>query len=240
MPSDREIAAHADPQLQQYFLVSPEKLSKLITAADIRPTDDVLEVGAGIGTVARKLPMSRSLTVIEFDERLIGFLRQNMPHAKVMQANALEIIQRLSFDVLIGNLPNVVTESLLKLIPRLSFRTAILAVSESTDLDQLGCAFSWSEVTRISGDDFLPPQPSVSRIMKVVPVSRDGARLRRAPFRCLGDESATTADGDHQAILTQDAYRYAHRTAYPEGHDDMLSGIIARGAVETLQKEVGM
>jgi hypothetical protein len=86
-----------------------------------------------------------------------------------MQGNALEIIQRVSFDVLIGNLPNSVTESLLKLMPRLSFRTAILAVGESTDLDQLGCSFSWSEVTRITGDDFLPPQPSVSRIVKVVP-----------------------------------------------------------------------
>ena len=170
MPSDREIAARADPRLAQHFLVSAEKLSKLIAAAGIRPTDDVLEVGAGIGTVARELPKSRSLTVTELDKRLIGYLRQNVPHAKVLQGDALEIIQRVSFDVLIGNLPNTVTESLLKLMPRLSFRTAILAVGESTDLDQLGSAFSWSEVTRISGDDFLPPQPSVSRIVRVVPV----------------------------------------------------------------------
>ena len=170
MPSDHEIAAHADPRLAQHFLVSTEKLSKLIAAAGIRPTDDVLEVGAGIGTVARELPKSRSLTVTELDKRLIGYLRQNVPHAKVLQGDALEIIQRVSFDVLIGNLPNTVTESLLKLMPRLSFRIAVLAVGESTDLDQLGSAFSWSEVTRISGDDFLPPQPSVSRIMQVVPV----------------------------------------------------------------------
>ena len=170
MHGDREIAARADPKLQQHFLVSAEKLSQLIAAADIRPTDDVLEVGAGIGSVARELPRSKSLTVIELDERLIEFLRQNVPHANVMQGNALEIIQRVSFDVLIGNLPNAVTESLLKLMPRLSFRTAILAVGESTDLDQLGCSFSWSEVTRITGDDFLPPQPSVSRIVRVIPV----------------------------------------------------------------------
>jgi 16S rRNA A1518/A1519 N6-dimethyltransferase RsmA/KsgA/DIM1 with predicted DNA glycosylase/AP lyase activity len=39
MPSDREIAAYADPQLQQHFLVSEEKLSKLVAAAEIRPTD---------------------------------------------------------------------------------------------------------------------------------------------------------------------------------------------------------
>ena len=176
--SDREIAAHADPKLQQHFLVSAEKLSKLITAAGIRPTDDVLEVGAGIGTVARELPRSKSLTIIELDERLIGFLRQNVPHATVIQGNALEIIQSVSFDVLIGNLPNTVTESLLKLMPNLSFRAAILAVGESTDLDKLGSAYSWSEVTRIAGDDFLPPQPSVSRIVRVVPASGDGPHRR--------------------------------------------------------------
>jgi hypothetical protein len=171
MQSDREIAARADPELQQHFLVSAEKLSQLITAADIQPTDDVLEVGAGIGTVARALPKSRSLTVIEFDKRLIGHLRQNVPHARVLQGDALEIIQTVSFDVLIGNLPNKVTDSLLKLMPSLSFRTAILAVGESSDLDRLGSAFSWSEVTRITGDDFLPPQPSVSRIVRVVPAN---------------------------------------------------------------------
>ena len=169
MPSDREMAARADPQLGQHFLVSGEKLAKLIEAAGIRPTDEVLEVGAGIGTVARALPRSRSLTVIELDKRLIGHLRQNVPHAKVLQGDALEIIRSISFDVLIGNLPHAVTESLLMLMPSLSFRTAILAVGGSTDLDKLGAAFSWSEVTRITGDDFLPPQPSVSRIVKVVP-----------------------------------------------------------------------
>jgi protein-L-isoaspartate O-methyltransferase len=174
MNSDREISALADPNFEQYFLVSADKLAKLIAAAGIRPTDDVLEVGAGIGTVARALPKSRSLTVAELDKRLIGFLRQNVPHAKVLQGDALEIIQKVSFDVLIGNLPNAVTESLLELVPGLSFRTAILAIGESTDLDQLGCAFSWSEVTRIAGDDFLPPQPSVSRIVKVIRASRAG------------------------------------------------------------------
>jgi 16S rRNA A1518/A1519 N6-dimethyltransferase RsmA/KsgA/DIM1 with predicted DNA glycosylase/AP lyase activity len=169
MSSDREIAARADLQLGQHFLVSGEKLAKLIAAAGIRPTDEVLEVGAGIGTVARALPQSRSLTVVELDKRLIGFLRQNVPHAKVLQGDALKIIGSMSFDVLIGNLPHAVTESLLTLMPSLSFRTAVLAVSESTDLDKLGTAFSWSEVTRITGDDFLPPQPSISRIVRVVP-----------------------------------------------------------------------
>jgi len=90
-----------------------------------------------------------------------------------LQGDALEIIDKLAFDVLIGSLPHAVTESLLKLLPGLSFRTAVLAVGESTDLDSLDAEFSWSEVTRITGNDFLPPQSSVSRIVKVIPVGRD-------------------------------------------------------------------
>jgi 16S rRNA A1518/A1519 N6-dimethyltransferase RsmA/KsgA/DIM1 with predicted DNA glycosylase/AP lyase activity len=173
MLSDREIAAQADPKLGQHFLVSPEKLSKLVSAAGVRPTDDVLEVGAGIGTVARELPRSRSLTLVEFDNRLFVYLRQNVPHAKLVQGDALEIIPTMQFDVLIGNLPHRVTESLLMIIPGLSFRTAVLAVGKATDLDQLGAGFCWSEVTTMTGDDFLPPQSGVSRVVRIVPASRN-------------------------------------------------------------------
>lgn len=167
MLSDRDLALYADPNLEQHFLVSEQKVSKLVAAAGIRPSDNVVEVGAGAGTVARALPPSASLTVIEVDDWLTDFLRQNVPHAKVLQGDALNLIQRISYDVLIGNLPNRVTESLLDLLPRLSFRTAILAVGESTDLDKLHPDFTWSEITRITGDDFIPPQQSVSRIVKI-------------------------------------------------------------------------
>ena len=164
MRTNREIAMNADPALEQFFLVSEEKLSKLIEAAQIRPTDSVVEVGAGIGTVARVLPLGASLTVI--------FLRENVPHARILQGDALKLIQEVSCDVLISNLPTRVTESLIALLPRLTFRTAVLAVGESTDLNQLGPEFTWREVTTITGDDFVPPQSSVSRIVRV---SRENA-----------------------------------------------------------------
>jgi 16S rRNA A1518/A1519 N6-dimethyltransferase RsmA/KsgA/DIM1 with predicted DNA glycosylase/AP lyase activity len=167
MVTDREIATHADPSLDQHFLVSDEKLSKLIDAAQISPTDNVVEIGAGIGTVARALPPGTSLTVIEIDNRLTKFLKENAPHARILQGDALKLVQEIPCDVLISNLPTRVTESLITLLPRLSFRTAVLAVAESTDLNQLSPAFTWSDVTRITGNDFIPPQSSVSRIIKI-------------------------------------------------------------------------
>ena len=162
-----EIADLADPNLGQYFLVSPEKLAKVVSAAGINPTDDVVELGAGVGTVARVFPESRSLTLVEFDGRLLDLLRQNVPHAHVIHGDALEIISTIAFDVLIGNLPHGVTESLLTMLSDLSFRTAVLSVAESADLGQLGADLAWSDVETVTGDDFLPPQPGVSRIVRV-------------------------------------------------------------------------
>jgi len=168
-PSDDELGSLADPALGQHFLVSAEKLSKLVAAAGIRSEDDVVELGAGVGTVARELPRARSLTVVEFDSQLLPFLQRNVPYAHVIHGDALEIVSTISFDVLIGNLPHRVTESLLEILPRLSFRTAVLSVGESADLDQLRPGLIWSEVATITGDDFLPPQSSISRLVKVVP-----------------------------------------------------------------------
>jgi 16S rRNA A1518/A1519 N6-dimethyltransferase RsmA/KsgA/DIM1 with predicted DNA glycosylase/AP lyase activity len=167
MMDDRELSTLADPAFHQYFLVSPEKLELIFSAADIRHDDRVLEVGAGVGTVARHIPPCKSLTVVELDQRLIERLRSNVPHANVLQGDGLSLVREIPFDVLIGNLPNYVTDSLIDILDELPFRTTVLAVGASTRLDHLPPSFTVTEITTISGADFRPPQPSVSRIVKV-------------------------------------------------------------------------
>jgi hypothetical protein len=162
-----ELTRIADSSFEQYFLTSKPKLSLLMAAAGITRDDRVLELGAGAGTIARELPACKSLTLVELDERLIGILRKSVPWAEVIQGDALALVQEIPFDVLIGSLPNVVTESLIDQMSQLSFRTAVLAVGEATDLGRLEPAFSVTEVTTISDDDFTPAQPSVSRLVKV-------------------------------------------------------------------------
>jgi hypothetical protein len=55
-----------------------------------------------------------------------------LPNATAMQGDALELIQKLPCDVLLSNLPTEVTECILPILPRLSFRVAVLAVGEVT------------------------------------------------------------------------------------------------------------
>lgn len=77
-------------------------------------------------------------------------------------------MRELPCDVLVANLPHWVTEKLIALLPELQFRSAILTVGESTSLYQLRPEFTWYEVETITGDDFLPPQQGVSRLVKIV------------------------------------------------------------------------
>lgn len=165
--NDEDLATVADSSFGQYFLVSPEKLSLIFQAAGIGPNDRVLEIGAGAGTVARSVPECRSLTVVELDSRLHPYLQGNVPNARIVQGDGLRIVREVEFDVLLSNMPNGVTESLIDILPELPFRTAVMAVGRHSRVDQLPKDFEVTEVTTTTGDDFKPHMPSTSRIVRV-------------------------------------------------------------------------
>lgn len=166
--ADQDLHLLADSSMSQFFLVSQEKIARIVEAAGIRPTDRVVEVGAGAGTIARRLPECESLTLVELDERLIPLIRKNVPHAsRVIRGDGLDLVKELPCDVLIGNMPNDITERLFETLPELDFRTAVLAVGEQSQLSGLDVAFECSEVTTITGDDFRPPQGTVSRVIRL-------------------------------------------------------------------------
>lgn len=152
----------------QFFLVSPVKIQQIVEAAGIRLTDDVVELGAGAGTVSRNLPLCKSLTLIELDDRLIPLIRKNVTKAtEIINGDGLNLIADRDCDVLISNLPHSVTEKLFDLLPGQRFRTAVVAVASNSRLDGLQKHFTVFEVTTTTGNDFRPAQKSVSRIIRL-------------------------------------------------------------------------
>lgn len=168
--TDAELAGIADPEFEQHFLVSPQKLQLIVSAAGVRATDAVVEIGAGVGTVARHFPACRSLTVIELDRRLIELLRHAVPHATVIQGDALVLLEALSVDVLVSNLPTRTTAELLMLLPARELRTAIVTMSEASAREPAPAGYVAELVTTIGGDDFSPRQPSTSAVVKLTRV----------------------------------------------------------------------
>ena len=165
-----DYASLANSDMDQYFLSAPDKLAIIGTAAGIRITDRVVELGAGVGTVARTLTPCSRLTVIELDERLIPDLRRNVPNAEVINADGVGLLRtrEVEADVIISNLPWQVTEELIEVLPQLSFRTAVLAVGSIDALDQLPPDISHQFLAVIEGDDFVPPQPVASYLLQAV------------------------------------------------------------------------
>ncbi|MGL5809805.1 MAG: rRNA adenine N-6-methyltransferase family protein [Nocardioides sp.] len=72
-----------DTGLEQHFLTSTTKIDAIVLAAGVGGNDRVVEVGAGVGTVAVRLPACRSLTLVEFDARLCQVLERLLPRAHV-------------------------------------------------------------------------------------------------------------------------------------------------------------
>jgi 16S rRNA (adenine1518-N6/adenine1519-N6)-dimethyltransferase len=86
-----------DPKksLGQNFLVDASHLDRIVAAAELQPTDVVLEIGPGLGTLTRRLATQAGQVVaVELDNRLIELLRAdfaNQPHVHIVHNDILEI-----------------------------------------------------------------------------------------------------------------------------------------------------
>jgi 16S rRNA A1518/A1519 N6-dimethyltransferase RsmA/KsgA/DIM1 with predicted DNA glycosylase/AP lyase activity len=167
VPVDDEPPIETNAELDQHFLSNPAKLALLIEAAGIRSTDHVVEAGAGIGTVAECVPSCQRLTVIEYDINLVPCLRKRVPHAQVIQGDALVFLPTLRCDVLLSNLPSRLTAPLVDLLPRLGFRLAVITVSSIDELAALERVFEIESVTVLEPDDFRPRQSARAEIARV-------------------------------------------------------------------------
>jgi 16S rRNA (adenine1518-N6/adenine1519-N6)-dimethyltransferase len=86
-----------DPKksLGQNFLVDATYLDRIVAAADLKPTDVVLEIGPGLGTLTRRLAAQAGHVVaVELDDRLIELLHAEFadePHVQIVHSDILEI-----------------------------------------------------------------------------------------------------------------------------------------------------
>jgi len=183
VPGDDELNIETNPDLDQHFLSNPAKLALLIEAAGIQPTDHVVEVGAGIGTVAEHVPACHSLTVIEYDAGLTPHLRKRLPHAQIIQGDALAALPTVRLDVLVSNLPSTLTPTLVELLPSLDFRVALVTVPSIDSLAPLEGSFMLEAIVILEPDDFRPRQAVRAEIVRVTPHHRDcpGPTRSRGP-----------------------------------------------------------
>lgn len=122
-----------DPSMDEQQLVDEAAVSKLVASAGITPGETVVEVGPGVGNITEAL--------LRVAGRVIA-VEKNPTYAPVLLdrfrgSTRLEIITgdalKISYpqhDRLVSNLPYMICEAMMQVLPRLSLKTASLIVPE--------------------------------------------------------------------------------------------------------------
>src|SRR5918996_269886 len=112
----------AHKSLGQNFLQDPLALEEIVSAAEIQPTDTVLEIGPGLGSLTRYLAISaREVVAVELDEKLIPPLKavlapyQNVEiiHGDILKLSPKDLIAENKYLV-VANIPYYITSAVIR------------------------------------------------------------------------------------------------------------------------------
>jgi 16S rRNA (adenine1518-N6/adenine1519-N6)-dimethyltransferase len=118
----RQYGLRADKRLGQNFLQDPYALEKIVKAAEILPTDTVLEIGPGLGSLTRYLAaQAQKVVAVELDDRLFPPLEAVIApyhNIQLVQADILgiepqDIIEQQDYLV-VANIPYYITSALIR------------------------------------------------------------------------------------------------------------------------------
>ncbi len=118
----RRHGVRAATTLGQRFLIDRGVLRAIVDAAELSPTDDVLEVGPGPGVLTAELARAaRSVTAVEIDGRMVAVLQDTLAgheNVRIIRADALEVdlfaVGGRRPTRIVANLPYRITTPLLE------------------------------------------------------------------------------------------------------------------------------
>lgn len=181
-------------RLGQNFLRDTSFLTRILDAADIGPSDDVLEIGAGTGVLTRAAAgRSRRLVAIELDDSLFALLQANLgtlDNLELWHGNALDFDPSTAFAgsyKLLGNIPYYITGPLIRRYLELDHRPSVLVfmvqrevadriVALPGNLSVLGVSVQYYAdariVARVPAGAFYPVPRVDSAILQMLPKRR--------------------------------------------------------------------
>ncbi len=107
-------------QLGQHFLIDPRALDRIVESLHLRMDDEVLEIGAGTGTLTERLVQEGiRVLAVEVDESLCQILKEELkdyPNVKIICEDISQFSLEEQFKgpfKVVGNLPYQIASSLL-------------------------------------------------------------------------------------------------------------------------------
>lgn len=128
---------HPKKSLGQNFLVDPVALDRVVQAAEIRPEDEVLEIGAGLGSLTQRLAgTARRVVAVEIDRSLFPILAANLngyANVDLQLGDMLEIDPGELFAsdgyIVAANIPYYISSALIRHLLAARVRPARMALT---------------------------------------------------------------------------------------------------------------
>ena len=122
--------------LGQNFVIDPNTIRKIVDIAEVTSDDDVLEIGAGAGSLTLELARrARKVTALEVDERLRPVLEntlESVSNVEVVYEDVLgSDLGRFAASKVVANLPyNIAAQTVIKLLQEAPQLTHIYVMTQ--------------------------------------------------------------------------------------------------------------
>jgi 16S rRNA (adenine1518-N6/adenine1519-N6)-dimethyltransferase len=141
----RHLHTRAIKGLGQHFLVDRNVLEKIISAAELEPTDIVIEVGPGLGILTEELvKKARKVIAIEVDPKLASSLQKRLSKfanltvikADILQLDPQELIDRKSNYKVVANLPYYIAAPIMRHFLETSLKPSLMVIMVQKEVGQ--------------------------------------------------------------------------------------------------------
>ena len=175
-------------RLGQHYLVDPDVVKKMIVAASILPTESVVEIGTGKGTLTKELAgLCSRLDGYEVDREnyLETLSKVRGSKASIHLADAFE--ERPDFDVLVSSLPYSRSQDFIEWISQAKYDRAVVLLQEDFVRKVLSppgtrnyravsviaqISSEMKEIGRVNSSAFQPPPRVGSQLIVMRPKTR--------------------------------------------------------------------
>ncbi len=198
----RKYKIHPNKRLGQNFLISKTILREIIKAANLKPSDIILEIGPGLGVLTKELAKKvKKVIAIEKDKKLTDILKKELDNDKIKNIQVInqDILkfESSSFNLkesykLIANLPYYITGPVIRMFLESTKPPELMVLMVQKEVGKRICAqppkmsklavfsqfYGKPEIVKFVSKKSFRPQPKVdSVILRIEPLALTDKRL---------------------------------------------------------------
>lgn len=197
--------------LGQHFLNNTDIVDRIVSSADIEPTDIVLEIGPGEGILTEKLcQKAHKVITIELDTKLENVLKEKFEEQKnleiifddILKINLPQLLKdrRIEEYKLVANIPYYITSKIIRLFLETTHQPEALILMIQKEVAQRITApvgamsklsasvqyYAQAEILfDVTRDNFNPPPEVDSSVIKIFNLKKANKEEDKKVFRVL-------------------------------------------------------